>query len=106
MSLGKGKLNTIEALIFKALIDPYISRDEFVSVKTVLREYYKIKKSWNFCVINYIKMVDVGRKAYERNGIEAIVDNDRILRLNEKYKEERLDHNLRKIATKYNLNHI
>ena len=51
-------------------------------------------------------MVDVGRKAYERNGIEAIVDNDRILRLNEKYKEERLDHNLRKIATKYNLNHI
>ena len=39
--LGKNKLNTIEVLIFKALIDSYISHDEFVSVN-VLSEYYEI----------------------------------------------------------------
>ena len=57
--LRKDKLNTIEVLISKALIDSYISHDEFVSVNNVLREYYEmkeeIKKSWNFCGIYYIK---------------------------------------------------
>ena len=37
--VGKNKLNTIEVLISKALIDSYISHDEFVSVNNVLREY-------------------------------------------------------------------
>ena len=47
-------------------------------------------------------MVDISRKAYERNDIEIIVDNNRILWLNEKHIQERLDNkNLRKIATKY-----
>ena len=41
--LGKDKLNTIEVLISKALIDSYISHDEFVSVNNVLREYYEMK---------------------------------------------------------------
>ena len=36
-------LNTIEVLISKALIDSYISHDEFVSVNNVLREYNEIK---------------------------------------------------------------
>ena len=44
MLLGKGKLNTIEVLIFKTLIDSCISRDEFVSVNNVLREYYEMKQ--------------------------------------------------------------
>ena len=35
--LGKDKLNTIEVLISKALVDSYISHDEFVSVNNVLR---------------------------------------------------------------------
>ena len=35
--------NTIEVLISKALIDSYISHDEFVSVNNVLREYNEIK---------------------------------------------------------------
>ena len=43
--LGKYKLNTIEVLICNALIDSYISNDEFVSVNNVLREYYQIKDS-------------------------------------------------------------
>ena len=41
--LGKYKLNTIEVLISRALIDSYISNDEFVSVNNVLREYNEIK---------------------------------------------------------------
>ena len=39
---GKNKLNTIEALISKSLIDSYISHDEFVSVNNLLREYNQI----------------------------------------------------------------
>ena len=42
--LGKDKLNTIEVLIFKTLIDSYISHDEFVSVNNVLREYDEMKQ--------------------------------------------------------------
>ena len=42
--LGKCKLNTIEVLISKALIDSYITHDEFVSVNNLLREYNEMKK--------------------------------------------------------------
>ena len=50
--LGKDKLNTIEVLISKALIDSYISHDEFVSINNALREYNEMKKKilkllWN-----------------------------------------------------------
>ena len=44
MLFGENKLNTIEVLIFKALIDSYISREEFVSVNNELREYYEMKE--------------------------------------------------------------
>ena len=44
MLLGKDKLNTIEVLISKTLIDSYISHDEFASVNDVLREYNEMKK--------------------------------------------------------------
>ena len=63
-------------------------------------------KSWNFCGIRYIKMVDISRKGYERNDRETIVDNDKILLLNEKHTEEELGHkNLREITIKYNSNY-
>ena len=42
---GKDKLNTIEVPISKALIDSYISHDEFASVNNVLREYNEMKNS-------------------------------------------------------------
>ena len=42
--LGKDKLNIIEVLISKALIDSYISHDEFVSVKNALKEYNEMKE--------------------------------------------------------------
>ena len=37
--LGKAKLNIMEVLISKSLIDSYITHDEFASVNNVLREY-------------------------------------------------------------------
>ena len=43
MLLGDDKLNTNEVLISKALIDSYISHDEFASLNNVLREYNEIK---------------------------------------------------------------
>ena len=69
--LGKTKLHTIEVVIYKSLIDSYISHDKLVSVNNVLREYNVI---------------------YKRHSIETIVDNDAILWLNEKHIEERLEH--------------
>ena len=42
--LGTAKLNIIEVLISKFLIDSYISHGEFVSVNNVLREYSDMKK--------------------------------------------------------------
>ena len=43
--LVKSKLNTVEVLISKPLIDSYISHDEFASVNKVLREYDDIKET-------------------------------------------------------------
>ena len=44
MSLGKSKLDIIEVLVSKALVDSYISHDEFVSVNDVLRENNELKE--------------------------------------------------------------
>ena len=41
--LGKDKVNNIEVPISKALIDSYITHNEFVSVNNVLREYNGMK---------------------------------------------------------------
>ena len=51
--------------------------------------------------MHYINMVDISRKAFERNDTETIVNNDGILWLNEKHIEEGLDNkNLREITIK------
>ena len=42
--LGKSKLDIIEVLLSKALIDSYIKHDEFVSVDSMLREYNETKE--------------------------------------------------------------
>ena len=42
--LAKYKLNSIEVLISKALIDSVISHDEFVLINNVLKEYNKMKE--------------------------------------------------------------
>ena len=43
MFSGEDKLNGIEVLSSKALIDSYITHNEFVSVNNVLREYDEMK---------------------------------------------------------------
>ena len=42
--LTKSKLNRIEILISKALIDLNISHDEFVLINNVLKEYNKMRE--------------------------------------------------------------
>ena len=42
--LAKNKLNVLEVLISKALIDSNISHDEFASVNNVLKEYDDAKE--------------------------------------------------------------
>ena len=42
--LAKSKLNSIEVLISKALIDSVISHDEFVLIDNVLKEYGEMKE--------------------------------------------------------------
>ena len=70
MLLGKVKLNTIEVLISKVLIELYISHDEFILVNNVLREFNgtkeETKKPLDFYGIYYINMVDITREAYKK----------------------------------------
>ena len=42
--LAKSKLNSIEVLISKALIDSNISHDECVLINNVLKEFYDTKE--------------------------------------------------------------
>ena len=42
--LAKSKLNSIEVLISKALIDSNISYDQFVLINNVLKEFMTLKK--------------------------------------------------------------
>ena len=42
--LEKSKLNSIEALISKTLIDSNISHNEFVLINNVLKKFYDIKE--------------------------------------------------------------
>ena len=42
--LAKSKLNSMEALISKALTDSKISHDESVLINNVLKEYAEMKK--------------------------------------------------------------
>ena len=56
--LAKSKLNTIEVLISKALINSYISHDEFVLVDVVLREYDNMKEE----IIKHLKISTVQQR--------------------------------------------
>ena len=58
--LGEAKLDTIEVLISKALVDSYISDDEFVSLNNVLREFNEMKqvKGWDTPQNFYLAFID------------------------------------------------
>ena len=42
--LAKSKLNNIEILISKALIDSNISHDEFILINNTLKEFHDLKE--------------------------------------------------------------
>ena len=42
--LAKSKLNSIEVLLSKSLIDLVVSHDEFVLISNVLKEYSELKE--------------------------------------------------------------
>ena len=42
--LAKSKLNSMELLISKAVIDSNISHDEFISINNVLNEFFDMKE--------------------------------------------------------------
>ena len=42
--LAKSKLNSIEVLVSKSLIDLVVSHDEFVLISNVLKEYNELKE--------------------------------------------------------------
>ena len=44
MLLAKSKLNNIEVLISKAIIDSNITHDQFVLINNALKEFYDMKK--------------------------------------------------------------
>ena len=44
--IAKSKLNSIEALTSKILIDSNISHDEFFSINNALKEFYDIKEEF------------------------------------------------------------
>ena len=48
--LGKDKINTFEVIIFKSLINSYVSHNEFVLVNNVLREFNEMKKDTEISV--------------------------------------------------------
>ena len=49
---AKPKLNSIEVLISKALIDSVISHDEFILINNVLKEFYDMKEESKSPLIN------------------------------------------------------
>ena len=70
--LAKTKLNIIEVLISKALMDSYIKHDNFVLVNNVLKEYNEMKKEvknsemlWNV----YIKTMETYWTSFENNTV-------------------------------------
>ena len=46
--LSKPRLNTLEILIFKDMVDVNISHEEFASVNNVLLEYVKMTEEVNY----------------------------------------------------------
>ena len=69
--IRKAKLDTIEILISKALIDQYIGHDKFVSINSVLKEYNEMKEEiknpqnileyiiwkWRRCIVSVVRKI-------------------------------------------------
>ena len=51
--LAKSKLNSIEVLLSKALIDSVISHDEFVLINNALKKYNEMKEETKSLKLSY-----------------------------------------------------
>ena len=51
--LAKSKLNSIEVLLSKALIDSVISHDEFVLINNALKKYNEMKEATKSLKLSY-----------------------------------------------------
>ena len=51
-AISKSKLNIIEVLVSKALIDSNINRDKFASINNMLKEFYDLKEKMKILMIN------------------------------------------------------
>ena len=63
--LTKSKLNSIEVLICKALIDSNISQDEFLLINDVLKGFYEWKNQLQILVISKIYQCYLMLKQYK-----------------------------------------
>ena len=63
--LTKSKLNSIEVLICKALIDSNISQDEFLLINDVLKGFYEWKNQLQILVISKIYQYYLMLKQYK-----------------------------------------
>ena len=67
--LSKSKLNSVEFLISKSLIDPNIGHDEFVLIKNVLKECNdmkeEIKNLKTYLIARVVKVFDRKREFIE-----------------------------------------
>ena len=53
----------------------------------MLQEYNEMREEiLKLYEVRYINMLVISRKTYEKNGVQTIVDNDRILWLNGKHR--------------------
>ena len=51
-AISKSKLNIIEVLVSKALIDSNINHDKFASINNMLKEFYDLKEKMKILMIN------------------------------------------------------
>ena len=54
--LAKSKLDNIEVLIFRILIESNIIHDEFILINNVLKEFYDMKEEIKILKINKLYM--------------------------------------------------
>ena len=83
--IGKDKLNAIEIINSKALIDWCISNDEFTSVNNILREYNEMKNeiknpatSVEYVIAKQVKPIVSFVKNIMRTKIQILEKKDRI----------------------------
>ena len=88
--LAKSKLNSIEFLVFQALIDMEISHEEFVTTLKEKGKYEKMKNNLRSEKEKTYKMLQISKEECEKCEVE-IIDKGRYFWANRKDLEVELD---------------